>query len=366
MEHRPELDGIRAFAVLAVIAFHAGLQPATGGWLGVDIFFVLSGYLITMILLRENDRSGAVSLKNFWVRRLLRLYPALVVTLLAGLLFYKTLGDDGTLTGYLRSAAAAGGYVENLVWAYTDDSQGALGHTWSLAVEMQFYLLWPPVLIWLIRRNQNLIAWIVGGIVVSYALYVLQSGPAPHGMFAFPDAYYLPWTRAFELLLGALVAVLLARKASHRSTAPEGGTWVGWLIGAAFGVVLLGAWTDSIFARPSAIAWESPAAALLTVALILHLDRVRTTGVGALLAWGPAVWVGQVSYGVYLLHVPVIHVLGDKVDFLRDSQGDIEAKSMFLLALPITLALAAASYYLVERPALRLKDRFAGRDRSAA
>lgn len=368
MEHRPELDGIRAFAVLAVIAFHAGLKPATGGWLGVDIFFVLSGYLITLILLREHARTGDVSLRGFWVRRLLRLYPALVVTLLAGLVFFKTLGDGGTFVGYLKTAAAAGFYVENFVWGYGDDELGRLGHTWSLAVEMQFYLVWPLVLIWLLRRRQNLVAWITGGIVISYGLFVLQSDAAPPGVARFPEAYYLPWTRAFELLLGALVAVLLARRAraatAHQHAGP-GGHWIGWAIGLAFGVVLLGAWTDSIFMRPEAIVWESPAAALLTAALILHLDRVRTAGVGRLLAWRPAAWLGQVSYGVYLLHLPVIVVLADKAGFVRDSAGEIEAKAMFLVALPITLALAAISYYTVERPALRLKDRWASRPQVA-
>lgn len=351
MEHRPELDGIRAFAVLAVVAFHAGLKPATGGWLGVDIFFVLSGYLITMILLRERDRTGTVSLRDFWVRRLLRLFPALLVAIVLGAIFFSTLGDRGTFTGYLRTAASAVLYVENFVWALSDNAHGELGHTWSLAVEMQFYLVWPALLVWLLARGRRPAPWIVAGIAISYLLFVLQSGAAPTGAIAFADAYYLPWTRAFELLLGALVAVRL----QQRPVAPArtGRLWTGWALGIAFGVVLLGAWTDSVFVRPSAIVWESPAAALLTAALIVHLDRVRTAGVGRLLAWRPVAWVGLVSYGVYLFHYPVIQVLKDHADVT-------EAKVMFVLALPITLAIAAASYSLVERPALRLKGRLTG------
>lgn len=353
MGYRPELDGIRAFAVLAVVAFHAGLKPATGGWLGVDIFFVLSGYLITLILLREHARTGAVSMRDFWVRRLLRLFPALVVALVLGAGFSSTLGDDRTFTGYLRTAAAAGLYVENFVWGLSDEQLGELGHTWSLAVEMQFYLVWPAVLVWLLVRRKRLLPWIVAGIAISYALYVLQSAPAPEGVLRFPEAYYLPWTRAFELLLGALVAVRLQERPAAEP-GDEGRRWVGWAIGIGFGVLLLAAWTDSIFVRPRAIVWESPAAALLTAALIVHLDRVGATGVGKLLAWKPIAWVGLVSYGVYLFHYPVIRVLGDKADV-------DEAKVMFLLAVPITLAIAAASFYLVERPALRLKSRVTGR-----
>lgn len=352
MEHRPELDGIRAFAVLAVVAFHAGLKPATGGWLGVDIFFVLSGYLITLILLREHARKGVVSLRDFWVRRLLRLVPALLVTIVLGAIFFSTLGDRGTFTGYLRTAASAGLYVENFVWAFTDSQHGELAHTWSLAVEMQFYLVWPALLVWLLARGKRLTPWLVAGIVVSYVLFVLESGAAPKGAIAFADAYYLPWTRAFELLLGALVAVRLQQRPAE--PARTGRLWLGWLIGAAFGVLLLGAWTDSVFVRPSAIAWESPAAALLAAALIVHLDRVRTAGVGRLLAWAPLAWIGLVSYGVYLFHYPVIQVLKEQADIT-------EAKVMFLVALPLTLAIAAASFYLVERPALRLKSRLASR-----
>ncbi|MBO9521971.1 MAG: acyltransferase [Nocardioidaceae bacterium] len=352
MEYRPELDGIRAFAVLAVVAFHAGLKPATGGWLGVDIFFVLSGYLITLILLREQDRTGAVSLRDFWVRRLLRLYPALLLTLVLGVFFATTLGDDGTFPGYLRTAAAAGFYVENFVWGLGGTELGSLGHTWSLAVEMQFYLVWPLVLIWMLRRKLPLAPWVLGGIVVSYGLYVLQSAP---GDDHFPAAYYLPWTRAFELLLGALAAVLLTtRAASKRSAEGPARHWVGWVIGLAFGVVLFAAWTDSIFVRQRAILWESPAAALLTVALLVHLNRVRAGGVGALLAWRPLVWLGSVSYGVYLFHYPVIMVLKDRADIT-------EAKVMFLVALPLTLVIAALSSRYVERPALRLKGRLTGR-----
>lgn len=353
MEYRPELDGIRAFAVLAVVAFHAGLKPATGGWLGVDIFFVLSGYLITLILLRERDRTGTVSLRDFWVRRLLRLYPALLLTLVLGAVFYTTIGDGGTFVGYIRTAGAAGLYVENFVWGLGGDELGRLGHTWSLAVEMQFYLVWPVLLVWMLQRKLRLAPMILGGIVVSYGLYVLQSAP---NLDRFPAAYYLPWTRSFELLLGALVAVLLAARARTAEPATEtpARRWVGWLIGIGFGVVLLGAWTDSIWINQRAILWESPAAALLTVALIVHLDRVRNRGVGSLLAWAPVAWIGSVSYGVYLFHYPVIRVLQDHTDIT-------EAKVMFVVALPLTLAIAAMSWRYVEQPALRMKSRLAAR-----
>jgi peptidoglycan/LPS O-acetylase OafA/YrhL len=347
MEYRPELDGIRAFAVLAVIAFHAGLKPATGGWLGVDIFFVLSGFLITTVLLREHDGTGRVRLRAFWIRRLLRLYPALLAMLVLGAFFFPTLGDGGTFVGYLRSAAASGLYVENLFWGLGGNELGRLGHTWSLAVEMQFYLVWPLLLASLLGRRARMVPWLVGGIVLSYVLFVVQSAPEAA---RFPQAYYLPWTRAFELLLGALVAVVLSSRPVRDAGAAVTRRWTGWAIGVAFGVVLLAAWTDSIYVDQRAIIWESPAAAVLTVALLLHLDRVRTTGVGALLAWRPLVWVGKVSYAAYLFHYPVIAVLLDRTDLV--------SKAVLAIALPVTLGLAALSWHFVERPALRLKRRY--------
>lgn len=350
MEHRPELDGIRAFAVLAVLAFHAGLKPATGGWLGVDVFFVLSGYLITLILLREHDRKGQVSLRDFWVRRLLRLVPALLVIVVLGAFFFSTLGDRGTFVGYLRTAGSAGLYIENFVWAFTDNQHGQLAHTWSLAVEMQFYLIWPALLVWLLARGRKLTPWLLAGIAISYVLFVLEAGGAPHGAVAFSDSYYLPWTRAFELLLGALVAVRLRERKADRPEA-TGGLWAGWLLLVGFGVLLIGAWDYPIFTRPSAIIWQSAGAALLTSGLLIHLDRVRASGVGRLFAWRPVAWVGLISYGVYLVHYPVIAIL-------RDRAGIHDAKTMLVIAVPLTLAIAATSYYLVERPALRLKPLF--------
>lgn len=350
MEHRPELDGIRAIALLVVVGFHAGIHPAQGGWIAVDVFFVLSGYLITQIAINEHARRGSVNKRNFWIRRLLRLFPAVLVTLTFGLFFYKILGDDGTFLGYLRSAGAVLGYVENFVWVATDHVHGQFGHTWSLGVEMQFYLVWPTVLIWLLAKGKRLEPVIITGIVISYGLFLLQSTPHPVSVGMFPDAYYLPWTRAFELLTGALLAVRLTQRTAESRQRP-GKHWIGWLIGFGFGVALLVNWSFySIIVTPRVIVWQSPIAVLLTVALMIHLDRVRANGVGKFLAWKPVAWLGLVSYGVYLFHLPVISILEAKTDI---PQG----KEMFLAALPITLLLASFSYYVFEKPAQQLARR---------
>lgn len=366
MTYRPELDGIRAVAVVAVVAFHSYVQLAQGGWLGVDIFFVLSGYLITAILLAEHARTGSVRLGSFFVRRLLRLYPALVVVLVLGAFFYPVLGGEGaevdeagtfTLTGdgtfadYLGTAGQVASYVENLTLAFGSHTLDCLGHTWSLAVEMQFYLVWPPVLVWLLARRANLVLWTCVGIAVSYGLMVLESRPE---YLALPDAYYVPWARAWELLAGALVAILAAR-----STPPTGDRvplvarrWFGWSVVAALGVLIVVAASFSILLVDYVLLWEAPLAVGLTALLIAHLNAVRTTGPGAVLAWAPLVWIGKLSYGIYLFHYPLLWVLRDR------GISEDHATYVFAVAMALSTALAAASYYLVEQPALRLRKRF--------
>lgn len=361
--YRPELDGIRAVAVLAVVGFHSYVQLAAGGWLGVDIFFVLSGYLITQILLTEHTRTGTVSLRNFYVRRLLRLYPALLVALVLGSAFYNILGDggstvsesgkvtvtgDATFFGYLRTAASAGTYVENFFFALRGTELGFFGHTWSLAVEMQFYLVWPPLLVWLLLRGKNLTRWVLGGIAVSYALMVLQSAPEH---LALSNAYYLPWTRSWELLVGALVAILAARP-DARPARLLGRRPIGWMIVAGLGLVILVAATYSILVVPRVMLWEAPIAVVFTALLIAHLNAVGTTGAGAVLAWKPLVWIGKLSYGIYLIHYPTLWILRNHE--LTSSH----AMLTFVLVMAISTTVAAGSFYLVETPALRLKRRF--------
>lgn len=363
MGYRPELDGIRAVAVMAVVGFHSFVQVAQGGWLGVDIFFVLSGYLITQILLAEHQRSAAVRLGNFWIRRLLRLYPALLVVLVLGAFFYPVLGGEGasvteagevtirsdaSFVEYLHSIVPVATYVENFALAWGSNALDCLGHTWSLAVEMQFYLVWPPVLVWLLARGKNLVPWIVGGIVLSVAAMAWQSGPEH---LALPNAYYLPWSRAWELLAGALVAVLASRP-NARPANLLAKRWVGWTIVAGLGFVILLASTYSILLIDYVMLWEAPIAVTLTALLIMHLNAVGTTGAGAVLAWSPLVWIGKLSYGIYLVHYPALWVLRDR------GLPDDHAVPVFLLAMAISTAIAAASYYLVEQPVLKIKKRY--------
>ncbi|MGO4258896.1 acyltransferase family protein [Marmoricola sp. RAF53] len=348
MNHRPELDGIRAFAVLGVVGCHSFVALFAGGWLGVDVFFVLSGYLITTILLGERERTGTIDIGRFWVRRLLRLVPAFAFVLLLGAFFYQALGAGGTLLGYLGTAGAAGLYVENFVVVLTGHEPGRFGHTWSLAVEMQFYLLWPLVLAWLLRTGRRLVPWVCAAIASSFVLFIVFIGWTAKDVL--PASYYLPWCRGWELLIGALVAIRLANRPAPDPVGRPGRRWTGWVLLVAMGVLVLVADAWWMFADQKALLWQAPIAVGLTALLLLHLDRVRTTGVGALLAWRPVAWLGSISYCVYLVHYPVVWVIGRYRLF-----GD--SSTLFPAVLVISVAIAAFSMKYIEKPALGLKDR---------
>jgi peptidoglycan/LPS O-acetylase OafA/YrhL len=351
VKYRPELDGMRGIALIAVLAFHSYVLMSDGGWMAVDIFFVLSGYLITVIALNEHGKTGEIKLRAFYLRRLLRLYPALIVALVLGAFFYRYLGDTPTIGGYARTAGVAGAYLENLVFGLSGDEYGRFGHTWSLAVEAQFYVLWPLLLVWMLRNNKPLIPVTLGIAAVSFALFVLQSGGQYAGR-SFAPAYYLPWTRFWELLLGCAVGMYLMRR-DHGLREPGAEPkkrWVGWVIVFAMGFTVLVASTFTMLANSRHLVWQAPIIALLTVVLLIHLHRVGDRGVGSLLASWPAASLGKISYAVYIYHYPITWILRDKYDVA-------DASDMFLLVSGISIAMSAASYRFIEKPALRLKNR---------
>ncbi|WP_022882116.1 acyltransferase family protein [Gryllotalpicola ginsengisoli] len=355
MRYRPELDGLRTLAVFAVIATHLTLPYAAGGWMGVDVFFVLSGYLITSILLGEHDRFGSISLGRFYSRRLLRLYPALIALIVIGAAFFPYL--TGSLQGYADAAAFAGFYVSDFV-AGTGHS-GALGSliaTWSLAVEEHFYLLWPPALILMLRFRHGVLKWTAAAGGVSLASLVVAS------FFQTSDgsidaAYYLPSSRFCTLLLGCAIAVLLQRRVRVKALESA---WAGAGIALAAASLVLAA---NYLGRYPHFAWESPAIGLLSAAMIWHLTTADRSIVRVVLSWAPLVWAGRRSYGIYLYHLPVMAVLQSAV------LPHFPVRHLIFSAVVygVTIAVAALSYRFLESPFLRLKTRFSpSRVRSAA
>lgn len=334
---RPALTGVRAVAVALVMGVHFARARVPGGWVGVDIFFVLSGFLITTLLLEEFGRRDRIALGRFYMRRVLRLFPALYL-LLAGLTIYSLVvlrGDE--LSGYAGEAAASAFYVNDFarIWFA---GVGLLGHTWSLAVEEQFYLLWPPIL-WLALRagRQRLLTWFLVAAVVAVTALRIAGFDGPGGLFGLrPDALLVGCLLAFvrrsgwdaspgidrlfraAAVVGALVVAGIAL-AAPKSFETTDGVWLGLL------ALCIGFALAEVVRHP-----EAPAARVL--------------------ATRPFVFVGTISYGLYLWHLPVHWFVERYVTLHADALR-------VLLDIACTFAVALASYHLVEQPALRLKQR---------
>lgn len=351
---RGDIEGLRALAILLVLLYHAGLTVLPGGFVGVDVFFVISGFLITQLLLREVAATGGISLRRFWARRARRLLPAsvlvLVVTAVATWLLlpvtrWREIGGD---------VAAAAAYLVN--WRFADRSIDYLAsdsepspllHFWSLAVEEQFYLLWPVLLVAIIyvcrRRGVLPSAPLVGSVLALVA--VASLGWAVHLSFqGTPTAFFVTTTRAWELAIGASVALALPLCARiPRRAAP--------LIGAAgFAAIVCSA---VVFTSDSV--WPG----LLTLVPTIGTAAIIASGVSNQDSWltrllgvRPVGWLGGVSYSLYLWHWPVI-VIGSYV-------VDDNTLTTGLSLAAASLIPAMLSYYLVENPirfSRQLKDR---------
>ncbi|MBL7498559.1 acyltransferase [Frankia sp. CNm7] len=360
--YNPALDGIRALAVLCVLVFHMDSLP--GGYLGVDVFFVLSGFLITGQLLAEWDRTGAVSLRRFYLRRAYRLLPAFWLLALVGFTVVVLLGvgTAGERAEFLGSLTASLLYVNNYVQVVRQSTgAGWLGHTWSLSLEEQFYLLWPLVLVALCRRPRlarRLPMVLLGGaaVVVLWRIVLIASGASATRMYFALD------TRADALLVGCALAAWL--RAARRGPAGENAAAFAWrrrldrvtpflpVAGpAALALLAVAAMTapSGWGPRPTALSYGGyTVVALLAGAVVLAVEQGRGTNwLFRALAAPPLAWLGRISYGFYLWHFPVVAYWG------RDLTGEFGRWPAILAVGVLSVVLAAASYYLLERPVLR-------------
>jgi peptidoglycan/LPS O-acetylase OafA/YrhL len=345
------LDGLRAFAVAAVMAFHFGLPGASGGFLGVDVFFVLSGYLITQILLSQ-VYVGQLVLAAFWVRRIRRLAPALIVSLMAviawGALAAPAIVRDGLRSDITSTLA----YVAN--WHFIDSSsyfatmgdESPLEHMWSLAVEEQFYLAWPIalfVLTWFVRAPRARI-YAVGGLALAG---ILVSAWRLESMWstAAPDRAYMGTdSRMFGPLVGALLAVVLCRRVpigsgriANALLLAAGAAFVAW------GMVSLGspAGATDAYASGGALIVALGSAAVIWALATRTSHATRTLGLL------PIAYLGRLSYGIYIWHWPLVL-------WSRENQWlDMSASPTILRVLVLTgltVSLASLSYHIVEKP----------------
>ena len=350
LTYRPALDGLRGVAILGVFAHHAQVPYLRGGFIGVDIFFVLSGFLITALLLQEADETGRISLRSFYIRRALRLFPALAVLLGAFVLFPRVFGM--TRADAAMASGAAAFYVSNWVRAFDLLDLEALSHTWSLAIEEQFYLLWPPVVALLVVlgvRRKWLILVAVAGIAEATVMRVVLW----HGAESWRRLSNGLDTRLDGLLIGALAALVLASLSS-----------LDVLRRRAFRVVVVAAALTLVTVLHSGRAAAPPmyfgvgSLVSLCAALVLIGTFAADTWIGSLLEFGPLVWIGRISYGLYLWHYPVIAGM-----FENDRLARLGVDPAWWIPIQIvaSLALATGSFYLLERPMLRFKQRFGSR-----
>lgn len=303
----PALDGLRGIAILLVVAYHyTGYSIPLGGGYGVDLFFVLSGFLITTLLLEEREATGQIRLRNFYLRRARRLLPALVVLLSAYLIYNAILGHDALLT-----VADYGLYFGNIYYvAGHGVANNGLDHLWSLAEEEQFYLVWPLLLL-LVARTRRPVYWIAALVIalVAYRSTLIVDGATMHRMYRAPD------THSEGLLLGAVLAFL-------RRQGFTAGEWAGKL-GVALAVPPVIVWM-----------WGIGLPVFELGAVLLVAAAVGDTEIARALSVRPLVWLGQRSYSFYLWHFTVLWAFG---------------LSRALLALPLAFACALLSYRFVEQ-----------------
>jgi len=341
LDHAPALDGLRAVGVIAVLGFHAKLPGFSGGKAGVDLFFTLSGFLITALLLQEHHAHGRIALKRFFVRRVLRLYPALLAAV-AGAIFLAWLkipvfdASRSSFDSTLRATPWTLLYGINLPRAFGWTGGGFLGHAWSLAIEEQFYLVWPPLVVLLLRRGRSLrtLGLVAAGAAATSAgaRIVLDAvGVSSEGLYNFT------FTHVDGIFAGCALAVFwrLRYRTVGRLARP-GADYAALAVVVA--VIVVGRAMNIVGLTATVVAG---------VVLIASVLERPASALARALSTRPLTAIGKRSYGLYVYHWPIFLFLG--VD-----------RRPHMLALGFGLSAAAAwiSYRFVEGPFLRLKDRW--------
>jgi peptidoglycan/LPS O-acetylase OafA/YrhL len=354
MPHLPALDGLRGLAVIGVLLFHGGFSWAKGGFLGVSVFFTLSGFLITNLLVREHDGTGTISLREFWSRRFRRLMPAAIAGLFLVCLYGVFVATPEQLQNLRGDLLASLAYVANWRFVASGTSYGDLftapspvQHFWSLAIEEQFYVVYPLLALVALRLGGRRA---FGGVL---AVLGVASIAASFALANSVDrTYYGTDTRAFELVAGALLALWWSnpgredRRAAHTRT-----SWPIEALGAVALVGTIAAWAVVTQSTERLARGGFALQAVATGAVILAAAApgpLRTV-----LSIRPLRFVGLVSYGLYLYHWPVFL-------WLDEARVGWDRTPLFLLRMAVTAVLTAISYYAIEQP-IRLRRALHGR-----
>ncbi len=347
IRHVPGLDGLRGAAVAGVLVYHG--NHLRGGYLGVDLFFVLSGYLITSILLTEYRNSGEISLSNFWVRRARRLFPAMIAVLLVVAIFAHFVASPRALGGIRTDGFSTLFYVANWhtilagtsYWAATT-APSPLKHTWSLAIEEQFYVVWPLLVLALLhwRDSFRLVFRVTIGLLVASAslMVLLAAGGANKNTL-----YLGTHTRAGAILMGAALACWHIRRGHTEN--PRTRTALELAALASMGVLaVLWATVDIesnfLYLGGMALAGVS---VTVVVAAVTHPDELL---VAKIFAWAPLRWLGLISYGMYLWSWPIYQ-------FLTPERTGLDGLPLLGFQVFASLGVAILSYVLLEQPIRR-------------
>lgn len=360
--HLPALNGLRGLAVLGVVAYHLQFGWASGGFLGVDLFFVLSGFLITSLLLEEWVPTRAIDLAAFWGRRAKRLLPALFLVALAIALYlianasFAGVGANGLvdLTGLRGDAIATLLYVGNWHAIYVQQSYfgkllnpSPLQHTWSLAIEEQFYLVWPPVLLLILRtagrswRRVGLTLAVIAGLVSAGLMALLfHPGADPTRI------YYGTDTRAFDLMAGIVLAFLCAARPQPTARLTRALHVLAPVAAALLGVVWVVGGTSAGLPKDWMFDGGFLGCAVLAMMVLADARLFDRGPLGRALATAPLHFLGTISYGIYLWHWPVIV-------YLTNFRTGLSTTPLDITRVAVILVLSTASYYVVERPIRR-------------
>lgn len=352
---RTDIEGLRAIAVLLVVLGHAGVPFFTGGYVGVDVFFVISGFLITSLLLTELRNTGTLSIRRFYARRMVRLLPAaaavMVATLVAAWLWLPATRYGAILMDAVSSAFYFVNYrlaVQGTDYLAADEAPSPLQHFWSLSVEEQFYLVWPLLLLaaalaWRGGRRLNptmILVVLVGVTVVSLAASMAQTESSA------PWAYFGIHTRAWELAIGAIVALAIHQAVLMPRRFADTAAWVGLTA-----IVVSGVAFTAQTAFPGWVALLP----VLGTASVIYAGASRAGSAARLLSLPPMTGIGAVSYGWYLWHWPIL-LIGPAALGVDPNPG---LNVMLSIA---SLAVAILSYHFLENP-IRRKRWFAHRSR---
>lgn len=345
MPRIPQLDTIRGFGLVMVLVFHAAIHLKTrtplaaGGYLGLDLFFVLSGFLITLLLLLEHERQGRIDYSEFTARRSARIIPALAAAAIGTAVLFVALFDPMEVRATIEGVASSLLNVTALTQAFDLSTGGWLGHTWSLTVEFAFYLLWPLVLMWALRRHPKRLRSIVVGALVLSVLWRyawIAAGTPRHVLHVRPDL------RFHQLLVGAVAAVYVLPHVGRRR---QRSITADLLALASIGAI-------ATMIAVSRFWWSSYRAGLdLVVAaavavLAVHVTLWPSRWPARLLNVKPLVWLGRRSYGAYLWHGPLYGI--------AVVSGAVGSWEITAAAIAGSIMMGAVSYHLVEQPARRL------------